>query len=112
MQVPLPLNLEILKWANETHEILSRAKLPEAVKFYNIYGIHNDTPHTIWYALSYPVNIPWFFACCLDFLFQVVGFVFWIYSLTFATLIDWFLDFANYNFYLSQSNLGIEICTI
>ncbi|CAL9781887.1 unnamed protein product [Musa acuminata subsp. burmannicoides] len=50
MQVPLPLNLEILKWANETHEILSRAKLPEAVKFYNIYGIHNDTPHSICYG--------------------------------------------------------------
>ncbi|WOL15719.1 hypothetical protein Cni_G24500 [Canna indica] len=49
-QVTLPLNMEILKWANETCEILSRAKLPETVKFYNIYGIHNDTPHCVCYG--------------------------------------------------------------
>ncbi|KAG1347651.1 putative Lecithin-cholesterol acyltransferase-like 4 [Cocos nucifera] len=50
MQMPLPLNLEILKWANETHEILSRAKVPGAIKFYNIYGTENATPHTVCYG--------------------------------------------------------------
>ncbi|XP_042390806.1 lecithin-cholesterol acyltransferase-like 4 isoform X1 [Zingiber officinale] len=50
MQVPLPLNIEILRWANETSEILSRAKLPNSVKFYNIYGTHNDTPHSVCYG--------------------------------------------------------------
>jgi hypothetical protein len=50
MHIPLPLNLEILKWAKETHDILSTTKLPESVKFYNIYGIDYDTPHTVCYG--------------------------------------------------------------
>ena len=52
MQLSLPFNLEILKWANETRRILSNAKLPTSVKFYNIYGINEATPHTIWYAFA------------------------------------------------------------
>lgn len=49
-QIHLPFNLEILKWANETREILSRAKLPASVKFYNIYGTNCGTPHSICYG--------------------------------------------------------------
>uniref|UniRef100_A0A6V7QY39 Lecithin-cholesterol acyltransferase-like 4 n=1 Tax=Ananas comosus var. bracteatus TaxID=296719 RepID=A0A6V7QY39_ANACO len=47
---PFPLNTDILKWANETREVLSRAKLPSTVKFYNIYGINNSTPHSVCYG--------------------------------------------------------------
>lgn len=47
-EIPLPFNLEILKWSNETHEILSRAKVPSQVKFYNIYGTNLETPHSVW----------------------------------------------------------------
>ncbi|XP_010936755.1 lecithin-cholesterol acyltransferase-like 4 [Elaeis guineensis] len=50
MQMPLPLNLEILKWANKTREILSHAKVPGAIKFYNIYGTDYATPHTVCYG--------------------------------------------------------------
>ncbi|XP_072969903.1 lecithin-cholesterol acyltransferase-like 4 [Typha angustifolia] len=50
LEVPLPLNLEILRLATETREILSRAKLPATVKFYNIYGINNATPHSVCYG--------------------------------------------------------------
>ncbi|KAK1303976.1 Lecithin-cholesterol acyltransferase-like 4 [Acorus calamus] len=49
-ELPLPLNLDILKWASKTHEILSCAKLPSTVKFYNIYGTNNDTPHSVCYG--------------------------------------------------------------
>lgn len=47
--IPLPLNEDILIWAKETQDILSQAKLPKSVKFYNIYGIDYDTAHTVWY---------------------------------------------------------------
>lgn len=47
-ELPLPFNSEILKWANKTWEILSSAKLPPGVKFYNIYGTNLETPHSIW----------------------------------------------------------------
>uniref|UniRef100_A0A0A9GGA6 Uncharacterized protein n=1 Tax=Arundo donax TaxID=35708 RepID=A0A0A9GGA6_ARUDO len=50
MHIPLPLNLDILKWAKETHDILCTTKLPDSVKFYNIYGIDYDTPHTVCYG--------------------------------------------------------------
>ncbi|KAH7661718.1 Lecithin:cholesterol/phospholipid:diacylglycerol acyltransferase protein [Dioscorea alata] len=50
LQLPLPLNLEILQWANKTREILSSAKLPASVKFYNIYGISCDTAHSVCYG--------------------------------------------------------------
>ncbi|KAK9268256.1 hypothetical protein L1049_010699 [Liquidambar formosana] len=50
VNIPLPFNLEILKWANETREILSSAKVPPQVKFYNIYGINLDTPHSVCYG--------------------------------------------------------------
>lgn len=46
--IPLPYNMEILRWANETRDILSRAKVPPQVKFYNIYGVNLETPHTVW----------------------------------------------------------------
>lgn len=48
--IPLPFNMEILKWANETWRILSRAKVPPKVKFYNIYGINLETPHSVCYG--------------------------------------------------------------
>ncbi|KAJ7969294.1 Lecithin:cholesterol acyltransferase [Quillaja saponaria] len=50
VDVPLPFNLEILKWANETRKILSCAKVPPGVKFYNIYGINLETPHSVCYG--------------------------------------------------------------
>ncbi|KAK3143716.1 hypothetical protein QOZ80_4AG0304060 [Eleusine coracana subsp. coracana] len=50
MHIPLPLNEDILKWAKETHDIICKTKLPESVKFYNIYGIDYDTPHTVCYG--------------------------------------------------------------
>ncbi|OEL29302.1 Lecithin-cholesterol acyltransferase-like 4 [Dichanthelium oligosanthes] len=50
MHIPVPLNLDILKWAKETHDILSSTKLPESVKFYNIYGTDYDTAHTVCYG--------------------------------------------------------------
>ncbi|KAJ8758640.1 hypothetical protein K2173_000361 [Erythroxylum novogranatense] len=46
----LPYNLEILKWANETRKILCRAKVPSQVKFYNIYGTNQGTPHSVCYG--------------------------------------------------------------
>ncbi|CAI8583425.1 unnamed protein product [Vicia faba] len=49
-ELPLPFNLEILEWANKTREILSSAKLPQGVKFYNIYGTNLQTPHSICYG--------------------------------------------------------------
>jgi hypothetical protein len=54
LHIPLPLNSEILKWANRTHELLSTAKLPSSVRFYNIYGTNCDTPHSVWYSFFSP----------------------------------------------------------
>lgn len=48
--MPLPFNMDILNWANETREILSRARVPPNVKFYNIYGTSLDTPHSACYG--------------------------------------------------------------
>lgn len=48
VDVSVPFNLEILKWANETHKLLSSAEVPEQIKFYNIYGTNNETPHCVW----------------------------------------------------------------
>ncbi|XP_014509174.1 lecithin-cholesterol acyltransferase-like 4 [Vigna radiata var. radiata] len=45
--IPVPFNLDILNWANKTWEILSSAKLPSQVKFYNIYGTNLETPHSV-----------------------------------------------------------------
>lgn len=50
MEVPLQFNLEILEWANESRKILSSAKIPGTVQFYNIYGVNIDTPHTVCYG--------------------------------------------------------------
>ncbi|PKI56837.1 lecithin-cholesterol acyltransferase-like 4 [Punica granatum] len=48
--IPLPFNVEILKWANETRKIMSSAKVPPGVKFYNIYGTNLETPHSVCYG--------------------------------------------------------------
>jgi hypothetical protein len=47
-ELPLPFNTQILEWANKTREILSSAKLPPGVKFYNVYGTSLATPHSVW----------------------------------------------------------------
>lgn len=51
VDIPLPFNMEILKWANGTHNVLRNAKVPAHVKFYNIYGTNHRTPHSVWYFL-------------------------------------------------------------
>jgi pimeloyl-ACP methyl ester carboxylesterase len=48
--IPLPFNCEIFKWANETRKIMSLAKIPPSVKFYNIYGTCNETPFSACYG--------------------------------------------------------------
>ncbi|KAJ0794778.1 putative phospholipase A(1) [Helianthus annuus] len=48
VDIPLPFNKEILQWANKPREILSSAKLPSSVKFYNVYGTGLDTPQSVW----------------------------------------------------------------
>ncbi|KAL2473927.1 Lecithin-cholesterol acyltransferase-like 4 [Forsythia ovata] len=48
--ISLPFNLEVLKWANDTRKLLSCAKVPDHVKFYNIYGTNNETPHSVCYG--------------------------------------------------------------
>ncbi|XP_039009202.1 lecithin-cholesterol acyltransferase-like 4 isoform X2 [Hibiscus syriacus] len=48
--LPLPFNLEILEWARHTHKVLAQAKLPPGIKFYNIYGINLETPHSVSYG--------------------------------------------------------------
>lgn len=50
VNIPMPFNLEILKWANETRKVLSRAKVPSGVKFYNVYGTNLETPHSVCYG--------------------------------------------------------------
>uniref|UniRef100_A0A7N0UER7 Uncharacterized protein n=1 Tax=Kalanchoe fedtschenkoi TaxID=63787 RepID=A0A7N0UER7_KALFE len=47
VDIPLPFNLEILKWANDTRQILASAKVPASVKFYNIYATDLQTPHSV-----------------------------------------------------------------
>lgn len=57
VDIPLPFNMEILKWANETRKLLSCAKLPSQVKFYNIYGVNLETPHSVCYGTEkHPVT--------------------------------------------------------
>ncbi|KAK4748006.1 hypothetical protein SAY87_014592 [Trapa incisa] len=48
--IPLPFNVEILKWADETRKIMCSAKVPPGVKFYNIYGTNLETPHSVCYG--------------------------------------------------------------
>ncbi|CAI9095995.1 OLC1v1032053C1 [Oldenlandia corymbosa var. corymbosa] len=50
LNIPLPFNVDILNWANETRKVLNSAKVPEGVKFYNIYGTNLDTPHSVCYG--------------------------------------------------------------
>ena len=49
-KIALPFNFEILKWAHETRRIMSLAKIPPSVKFYNIYGTGKDTPVNVTYG--------------------------------------------------------------
>ncbi|KAI5387784.1 hypothetical protein KIW84_073761 [Lathyrus oleraceus] len=56
-ELPLPFNSEILEWANKTQEILSSAKLPSGVKFYNIYGTNLQTPHSIRYLVFLLIDV-------------------------------------------------------
>ncbi|KAK7340394.1 hypothetical protein VNO77_21096 [Canavalia gladiata] len=48
--VSLPFNLAILEWAIETRQLISNAKLPDGVSFYNIYGTSLDTPFNVCYG--------------------------------------------------------------
>lgn len=48
--MPVPFNLAILKWATGTRQVISNAKLPDGVSFYNIYGTSFDTPFDVWYV--------------------------------------------------------------
>eukprot|EP00271_Cylindrocystis_brebissonii_P015684 TRINITY_DN38652_c0_g1_i1.p1 TRINITY_DN38652_c0_g1~~TRINITY_DN38652_c0_g1_i1.p1 ORF type:complete len:521 (-),score=105.23 TRINITY_DN38652_c0_g1_i1:1212-2774(-) len=41
--IALPLNMDIVQWADETRRILETAKLPVGVKFFSIYGTGMDT---------------------------------------------------------------------
>ncbi|GAB4829524.1 Lecithin-cholesterol acyltransferase-like 4 [Ancistrocladus abbreviatus] len=50
VDIPLPFNLDILKWATETRKILCSAVVPSGVKFYNIYGLSLETPHSVCYG--------------------------------------------------------------
>ncbi|GMH26035.1 hypothetical protein Nepgr_027878 [Nepenthes gracilis] len=50
VNISLPFNMEIVKWATETRKILSSAILPSGVKFYNIYGIGLETAHSVGYG--------------------------------------------------------------
>lgn len=46
----LPFNFSILKWAAGTRQILNSARLPDGVRFYNIYGTSFDTPFDVCYG--------------------------------------------------------------
>ncbi|PIN24798.1 Lecithin:cholesterol acyltransferase (LCAT)/Acyl-ceramide synthase [Handroanthus impetiginosus] len=48
--ISVPFNVDILKWANETRKLLSSAKVPNQIKFYNIYGTSYKTPHSVCYG--------------------------------------------------------------
>lgn len=48
--ISLPFNLAIFKWATGTRQVISNAKLPDGVCFYNIYGTSFDTPFDVWYV--------------------------------------------------------------
>ncbi|KAJ1443586.1 Lecithin:cholesterol/phospholipid:diacylglycerol acyltransferase [Sesbania bispinosa] len=48
--VSLPFNLAILKWAAGTRQLISNAKLPDGVSFYNIYGTSFETPFDVCYG--------------------------------------------------------------
>lgn len=80
--IPLPFNLEILKWVKETQKVLSHAKVPSGVKFYNIYGINLETPHSVWWSLLFEFSFE--IARCL-FLFSVTNFI----DLTILQLRKW-----------------------
>ncbi|CAO2837489.1 unnamed protein product [Amaranthus hypochondriacus] len=49
-KVSLPFNSAVLKWASGTRQLLDKAKLPEGVRFYNIYGTSLDTPFDVCYG--------------------------------------------------------------
>lgn len=49
-KIALPFNFAILKWAAGTRQVLNKAKLPDGVSFYNIYGTSFDTPYDVCYG--------------------------------------------------------------
>lgn len=48
--IPLPFNTTIFKWATGTRQVITNAKLPNGVCFYNIYGTSFETPFDVWYV--------------------------------------------------------------
>ncbi|XP_058756122.1 phospholipase A(1) LCAT3-like isoform X1 [Vicia villosa] len=48
--IPLPFNTTIFKWATGTRQVISNAKLPNGVCFYNIYGTSFETPFDVCYG--------------------------------------------------------------
>ncbi|XP_057870840.2 phospholipase A(1) LCAT3 [Cryptomeria japonica] len=48
--IPLPFNMDIFKWSEETRQILGTAQLPEGIKFYNIFGTTYETPFSVCYG--------------------------------------------------------------
>ncbi|XP_048499570.1 phospholipase A(1) LCAT3 isoform X2 [Beta vulgaris subsp. vulgaris] len=55
--VALPFNKAILKCAAGTRHLLDKAKMPEGVSFYNIYGTSFDTPFDVCYGSeTYPID--------------------------------------------------------
>ena len=43
--------MSIFEWLEETRQILDTARLPDGIKFYNIFGTTHETPFSVWYAL-------------------------------------------------------------
>ncbi|XVE62141.1 hypothetical protein DITRI_Ditri06bG0095000 [Diplodiscus trichospermus] len=48
--IALPFNVSILNWAAGTRKLISNAKLPSQISFYNIYGTSFDTPFDVCYG--------------------------------------------------------------
>ncbi|KAH9301756.1 hypothetical protein KI387_013339, partial [Taxus chinensis] len=48
--IPLPFNMDIFKWSEETRQIIDTAHLPDGVKFYNIFGTTYETPFSVCYG--------------------------------------------------------------
>jgi len=48
--IPLPFNMSIFEWSEETRRILDTAKLPDGIKFYNIFGTEHETAFSVCYG--------------------------------------------------------------
>lgn len=48
--IPVPFNMAIFEWSLETRQILDTAKLPDGIKFYNIFGTTHETPFSVCYG--------------------------------------------------------------